>query len=167
MNLKHFFTAVAPFHPVSTNTSSLGCGKQPTNRHTHTHTLAPSPQKSHYHGYQPAFAERQGMLFLSPPSPPLLQPVLLINEEVLGPQLLIRTYRLSVCQANQSRPSDSWAMKNVAWWMEGRLGTGRWGVGAEWLYWWWWWGHAGEEGGEGALYLIRVRSQLYDCTLYT
>ncbi|CAK6974988.1 LOW QUALITY PROTEIN: thymus-specific serine protease [Scomber scombrus] len=47
-------------------------------------------------------------------------PVLLINEEVLGPQLLIRAYRLSVYRANQSRPSDSWAMKNVAWWT-GRL----------------------------------------------
>lgn len=58
------------------------------------------------------------MLFLSPPFLLplllLLQPVLLINEEVLGPQLLIRAYRLSVCRANQSRPSDSWAMKNVA-----------------------------------------------------
>ncbi len=64
------------------------------------------------------------MLFLSPPFLLLLlllQPVLLINEEVLGPQLLIRAYRLSVCRANQSRPSDSWAMKNVAGWMEGRL----------------------------------------------
>lgn len=44
----------------------------------------------------------------------LLQLVPLINEEVLGPQLLISAYRLSVHTANQSRPSDSWFMKNVA-----------------------------------------------------
>lgn len=52
---------------------------------------------------------------------PLSQPVLLINEEVLGPQLLIRAYRLSVRRANQSKPSDSWVMKNVAQRTERRL----------------------------------------------
>lgn len=84
---------------------------------------------------------------------PLLQPVLLINEEVLGPQLLIRAYRLSVRRANQSKPYDSWAMKNVAQWTEGRLEKlGMRGRG------WWQWGRREEEGGEGALYLFQVRS---------
>lgn len=112
-NLSHSsgFKQVLPFY----------CCKQ-EDEHTSTKS------KSHYLDYQPALAERQGMLFLSALLLLLLQPVLLINEEVLGPQLLIRAYRLSVCTANQSQPSDSWAMKNVAWWMEGRLVWGGNGV---------------------------------------
>lgn len=68
----------------------------------------------------------------------------MINEEVLGPQLLISAYRLSVRTANQSRLSDSWFVKNVAW-VDG---------GEEEV----------EEVEEVVLYLISVRSQLHHST---
>lgn len=78
-----------------------------TNTHTHTAEAAIKAIRQHVQSDGACFSSLLLLL--------LLQLVPLINEEVLGPQLLISAYRLSVHTANQSRPSDSWFMKNVAW----------------------------------------------------